>query len=168
MGIEDAYVALPPLLQASFSTTCPATTFVSLVNFTLRSQDFRPEELGCDGYYALLRLQLEAKSSLFAGSLPDSNSPTEGDELSFLGHSAYKQIVKSTPKHVIYPLGLRYLELVAKDPHLETFLFHPYRADVRALLEQEFLPPLTVIRLHHELLRARDTLIYVNPTLHDM
>jgi hypothetical protein len=142
--------------------------FVELVNFTAKNKTlFKPEELGCDGYYTLLRSQLEKWSSS-TGTLPDPNSPTESDKFYFLSHDVYENIVRNTPKHVVYPLALRYLELAVRDSSPETVLFHPYRSDVTALLAKEFLPSLTVIRLHNELLRARDTLMHVNPALKDM
>lgn len=169
MGEENAYTALPPLVQASFSTTWPGTTFVSLVNTTLMTEGLDPQELGCDIYYTILCSQLKKPSSPLTMRLPDPDDPTEGDEYSFLGQSIYEQIIMSTPKHVLYPLALRYIELVAENPDFESFLFHPYRNDVITLLLEKFFPPLTVMRLHYDgLLKARDTLIVVSPYLKDM
>jgi|GEM_PF-5920180 len=161
MGVDAAYVALPPLVQLSFATTGPVTAFLSLVNYTLRTHT-PPEVLGCDLYYKALRSRCAAT---FTGKDPDPNSPTSSDELTFMDLETYRRLVANTPNHTVYPLALRYLDLVSTDPSVENSLFHPYRPDVQTLLNEYFLPPITVIRLYYELLQARDTLLIVNPWL---
>ncbi|MGV7223658.1 MAG: hypothetical protein ACQ9MH_19285 [Nitrospinales bacterium] len=169
IGKEGAYVALPPLVQASFSTTWPAVAFMNLVNYTIaRRGDFEPEKLGCDSYYSLLRFQLTDPVFANIGSSPNPNGPTEGDEYYYLDFDSYRQIITSTPKHTVHYQALRFIDLVRNDQKLETILFHPYRLDVQNLLTKENIPPLVHLRIHHASLQARDSVLVINPTLGDM
>lgn len=165
IGDESAYIALPPLVQASFHTTWPATYFVNMVNFTIE-QDLPVENLGCDTYYTILNPIRRLKE--FPEVIPNPKSASEEDQFSPLTNETYKVIIENTQKHTVYPLAKRYLEIVSNSPNIEKFLFHPYRIEVQNLLRDEFLPPLTVLRLGDNQLRARDTIMVLNPNLIDM
>lgn len=166
MGKEGAYVALPALVQASFSTTWPAITFIALVNYTLaRSEVFKPEELNCDSYYSILREQLVKPFFADSGQFPDPSSPAKSDDYYFLDFDSYQRIVTSTPKHTVHYQASRFIDRIKTDPELETILFHPYRTDAQSLLKQEFFPPIICLRIHLEPLLARDSILIVNPFL---
>ena len=93
MGNESAYIALPALVYASFCTTWPHVTFVSLVNYTLSNKNnLNPEELGCDSYYLFLYSMLSKPFFAKVGQAPDPESPNEEDDYYFLDLDAYESI----------------------------------------------------------------------------
>lgn len=162
LGDEAAYIALPALVQAAFSTTWPAHVFRDLFNLTVGSDTLVPDVIGIDLYYDLLKRRL-------AINLPEEmvnvSGPTDEDQLSYLSPKIYQSIVTATPLHPAYPLARKYEDLTQQSLDFDKALFHPYRTDVLRRLRADFLPSVTMLRLHHPLLHARETVAIVNPTI---
>jgi len=169
MGNKSAYIALPALVYASFCTTWPDVTFVSLVNYTLSNKNnLNPEELGCDSYYLVLCSMLSKPFFAKVGQAPNPESPTEEDEYYFLDLDAYESLVISTPKHTINHYASRFIELAKSNCKFQTILFHPYDLNVQELLSEIFFPALIHFRIYHEKLKVRDSIFVASPTIGEM
>ena len=166
MGNESAYIALPALVYASFCTTQPEVTFISLVNYTLSNKNnLNPEELGCDSYYLFLYSMLSKPFFAKVGQAPDPESPNEEDDYYFLDLDAYESIVINTPKHTVNYYASRFIELAKSNWEFQTILFHPYDRNIQELLSEIFFPPLIHFRIYHEKLKARDSILATSPTI---
>lgn len=168
-GKNNAYISLPPLVQLSFHTTWPMTAFLNLANFLKRFIESVSQlsDLGIDFVYTMLFKKL-ANEELFPIGKPNAYQPTQNDKAMFITHEIYKQIVNETQKHTIYFLSHKYLSLLEKFGYIiSTALFHPYKSDIFQILYHDFLPPATAIRIHHDSLKARDSVIVISNKLKD-
>jgi len=169
LGVNDAYVALPPLVQLAFHTTWPMTVFMNYANFLKNYKDRLSSlsPLGIDFVYSILLNKL-ANDELFPAGKPDVNMPTQYDKALFISPLNYEQIVNETQTHSIYSLALRYISLSQNNGYkILAALFHPYDIDTWRFLGDTFLPPVTGIRIYNSSFKARDTLFIVSKTLKD-
>ncbi len=169
IGVNDAYVALPPLVQLAFHTTWPMTAFINYANFLKNYKDriSSLSSLGIDFVYSTLFNKL-ASDELFPTGKPDINKPTQDDKALFISPLNYEQIVNETQTHSIYLLASRYISLVQNNGYkILAALFHPYDRDTLGVLYDNFLPPVTAIRIHDSSFKARDSCFIVSKTLKD-
>lgn len=98
IGVDNAYIALPPLVRAAFMTTWPMTTFSNLVAFTVRVSKNIPTDLGINDYFKYLIDALEDSPSL-KREFPDIDGSALFDSYSFLDGNAMNQMIQESKIH---------------------------------------------------------------------
>jgi hypothetical protein len=168
-GEETAYVTLPGLVQASFYSTYPHLTFISLVNhisdYISIYRDLDTETSFRQFLNILKKLENHYKTrSEFPHTDLDPKEPVENDPYCFLDYNIYSNLINKTNDHAIFPLAKEYIKILKDRPRFEYLLFHPTDFNFSEILEN-FSPPLISIRFHYEFLNARDSLGIINSKL---
>jgi hypothetical protein len=165
VGEENAYLALPPLVQTSFCTTTPMETFGQLVSLTVRTNTDLPSKLGIDDYLAFL--QTTIRTSTLGLSIPNPEKPITEDPLSRLDSEAMYEFIQASANHPLQPLA-QDLWLNQSEKQFQEYMLHPYRAFNRYTGEvseelMKFWPPMMVLRLLDPALSLKDAVFVVAP-----
>lgn len=149
-NVEDAFLALSPLVRAAYSTTWPMTTFVALLNMVLRERPKTPSFLGIDGYYQLLIESLEDSQGI-SRKIPHAYDPAPHDPYSLLDRQGFRVLIDEFQEHPLQPLARDLWEKPLQTASGRDGLFHPYELWDRRKQEtpkelEPYWPPLTVMR----------------------
>jgi hypothetical protein len=160
---ESAYIAVPVLVRAAFSTTWPVNAFASLLAATREWDPSLPVELGIEGF---ARLVFPKTAERFApkGPAPDPTEAAGKDTFMFLDDEAHRALAASNPVHPLSPLVIRYLAERKRSPGFPDWFVHPYKyfereGDELSELIQVYRAPLIATRLVHPRLRINDTVL---------
>lgn len=167
LGLENAYLALPPLVHAAFSTTVPLETFGELVALTMRADSDLPSQRGIDNYAIYLR---NALSSFNLGyRVPNPDLPSSDDPVSLIGGPEVFQLLGSSSRHPLWPLANKLWSKREERQQLSEYMLHPYRAINRragtvSKMLRAYWPPLSVYRLLVPDMSVNDAVWQVAPS----
>lgn len=145
---DEAYLALTPLVQASFFTTEPCAGFVALVNYCLQ-RGLLPSRLGVDEFYN----RLIALVSRLQRVYPDADAPRETEALGKFHMIAlvdYLALVDREVIHPAMPIAKLYAARLRDDPRSLRELLHPLPETAFRELRQRYMPTYTSFRIRPE------------------
>ena len=122
---DKAYFSLPPLVRGAFITTWPVTTFISLVDWTIRNSGpaGRPNEEG--SYFEdLLDVLRRVLPEGFSGNLFDSGS---NDQHELFGLVDWKELAKTSSVHPLSSLAVSAIPPTAASLTFPDWFWEPYR-----------------------------------------
>jgi hypothetical protein len=163
LGEESAFIALPALVRAAFSTTQPMSVFAALLAFLVRDRTL-PEDVGSDMTMTLI-MNLLLDCNLKAGRPDPSRSPYD-EELLYIDPHSHAEFVAYSVLHPLWPLARRLWpgkgdggrELKARFlrlPH-EKLNRRSGATDPDMMI---YWPPATVVRLVHPDVSIRDSVL---------
>ena len=147
-GPDDAFLALTPLVQASFFTTEPCAGFLALVNHCCRHR-LRPSELGVTEFYRRLFGLLTRLPPVY----PDADAPRETwarGRLFMIRAADFAGLVEREVLHPARPVALAYIERLKSDLARWLDLLAPLPAETFRTLRGDFQPAYTSVQLRPE------------------
>jgi len=132
LGSQNAYVALPALVRASYETTWPVTVFAHLLELTLQTETNLPSQVGLDDYYQGLSRFVQTNIPR-ASDGPSPEEPSREEPLARLDDDALAVLADKGRYSPLTPYVKQYLErrVTFRGSDYPRWLFHP----------QEFLKP---------------------------
>jgi hypothetical protein len=167
----DAYVAVPCLVMAAYSTNWPVHVFAQLLAVTAKEPAVIPSELGSDLYWAYLERLLQ--TSLKGGEVPEPRRTLmEEADPRRIDRNGVLSLADRFPMHPLSAIVRLAWREEGEIRRLREAMLHPYRAFSRRRRQAEtwlepFRPPVTSFRILGSGFGISDTLMYVSPTLVD-
>ncbi len=147
-GPDEAFLALTPLVQASFFTTEPCAGFLALVNHCCKHR-LRPSELGVTEFYRQLFGLLTRLPPVYL----DADAPRESwaqGRIFMIRAADFAGLVEREVLHPARPVALAYIERLKSDQARWLELLTPLPTETLSELRGGFQPAYTSIQLRPE------------------